>query len=152
MEGVSSWHPPLLHECSRDLNPRTLITFVNDRYLIIISINDMTTLMKATTRGQMKRILSIHAFNSSCEALGNSAFNCYRALWAGMDRYGVPAFLSFSLFLERTRTFYSILGLFKVYLEFLQHTGSILELFTAYSTSHESVVTSPVQFLSAICD
>lgn len=73
-----------------------------------------------------------HAFNSSCEALGNSVFNCYRALWAGTDRYGVPAFLSFSLFLERTRTFYSILGLFKVYLEFLQHTGSILELFTAY--------------------
>lgn len=75
--------------------------------------------MKATTRGQMKHIYS---FYSCLEALGKYVFNCYRALWAVTDQYDVPA----------TRTFYSILGLFKVYLDFLQHTGSILGLFTAY--------------------
>lgn len=59
-----------------------------------------------------------HAFYSSCEALDNSVFNCYRALWAGTDR-----FLSF-------RTFYSVLEFFK-FTYFLQHTGtiySVLEL------------------------
>lgn len=83
-----------------------------------------------------------HAFYSSCEALGNSVFNCYRALWAGTDRYGVPAFRNFSLFLQCTRTFYSILGLFTAYWDYLQRTG----------TSHESVVPGRVQFHSAICD